>query len=186
MSPDVVYGRGEQVSAAARERRRCCGRRCRVRPLLRPAEILEAHAGAVATNIGLRQANQLPAGFNLDPAPTSRSNRDMPRISAPTGPHAISTQRLIPETVRRFVPQGPTARTRQLQLRRSAASPRTTRWPFASSKLDVRLFPRAPAVRKSGGQLLAVGRPSSTTARGTLPDDFYGLSALSSIPPIGW
>jgi outer membrane receptor protein involved in Fe transport len=187
----VVYGRGERrigLAAAASEGG-VAGADLEVRPLLRPAEILEATPGLIATqHSGGGKANQyFLRGFNLDHGTDFAVYIDDMPMNFRTHGHGqgyLDVNGLIPETVRRVdYRKGPyRADTGDFSFVGSSfITTHDTMAPFAAVEVGVYDYLRVVAggsAKVGAGNLLAVGQAKFYNGPWALPEDFDGYSAL--------
>jgi outer membrane receptor protein involved in Fe transport len=187
----VVYGRGEQRigQAGAASEGGVAGADLEVRPLLRPAEILEATPGLIATqHSGGGKANQyFLRGFNLDHGTDFAVYIDDMPMNFRTHGHGqgyLDVNGLIPETVRRVdYRKGPyRADTGDFSFVGSSfITTHDTMAPFAAVEVGMYDYLRVVAggsAKVGAGNLLAVGQAKFYNGPWALPEDFDGYSAL--------
>jgi len=186
-----VYGRGERrigIAGAASEGG-VAGADLEVRPFLRPAEILEATPGLIATqHSGGGKANQFfLRGFNLDHGTDlSVSIDDMP-MNFRTHGHGqgyLDVNGLIPETVARVdFRKGPyRADTGDFSFVGSTfITTHDELQPFATVELGsygYRRFVAGGSVSLGSGDLLAVGQVKLNDGPWEQPEEFEGYMGL--------
>jgi outer membrane receptor protein involved in Fe transport len=187
----VVYGRGEERigQAAAASEGGVAGADLEVRPLLRPAEILEATPGLIATqHSGGGKANQyFLRGFNLDHGTDFAVHIDDMPMNFRTHGHGqgyLDVNGLIPETVRRVdYRKGPyRADTGDFSFVGSSfITTHDTMAPFAAVEVGMYDYLRVVAggsAKVGAGNLLAVGQAKFYNGPWDLPEDFDGYSGL--------
>jgi outer membrane receptor protein involved in Fe transport len=187
----VVYGRGERRigQAIAASEGGVAGADIEVRPLLRPAELLEATPGLIATqHSGGGKANQyFLRGFNLDHGTDYAVYIDDMPMNFRTHGHGqgyLDVNGLIPETVQRVdYRKGPyRADTGDFSfVGASFITTHDTMEPFAQAEVgmyDYRRFVAGGSAKVGGGDLLAVGQAKFYNGPWELPEDFDGYSAL--------
>ncbi len=178
----VVYGRGEKRigEAGAASEGGVAGADIEIRPLLRPAELLEATPGLIATqHSGGGKANQyFLRGFNLDHGTDFGLYIDDMPINFRTHGHGqgyLDVNGLIPETVERVdYRKGPyRASTGDFSFVGSSFITTRTRWrPLPRSRPAATAIAaswRADRPRSAAATCCWSARSSSTTARGTCP-----------------
>lgn len=187
----IVYGRGEQRigQAGAASEGGVAGADLELRPLLRPAEILEATPGLIATqHSGGGKANQyFLRGFNLDHGTDFAVYIDDMPMNFRTHGHGqgyLDINGLIPETVRRVdYRKGPyRADTGDFSFVGSSfITTHDTMEPFAAVEAGMYDYYRVVAggsAKVGGGDLLAAGQAKFYNGPWDLPEDFDGYSAL--------
>ena len=187
----VVYGRGEQRigQAAAASEGGVAGADIEIRPLLRPAELLEATPGLIATqHSGGGKANQyFLRGFNLDHGTDFAVYVDDMPMNFRTHGHGqgyLDVNGLIPETVRRVdYRKGPyRADTGDFSFVGSSfITTHDTMAPFATVEVGMYDYLRVVAggsAKVGAGNLLAVGQAKFYNGPWALPEDFDGYSGL--------
>jgi outer membrane receptor protein involved in Fe transport len=187
----VVYGRGEQRigRAIAASEGGVAGADIEVRPLLRPAELLEATPGLIATqHSGGGKANQyFLRGFNLDHGTDYAVYIDDMPMNFRTHGHGqgyLDVNGLIPETVERVdYRKGPyRADTGDFSFVGSSfITTHDTMKPFALAEVGMygyRRFVAGGSAKVGGGNLLAVGQAKFYDGPWALPEDFDGYSGL--------
>jgi outer membrane receptor protein involved in Fe transport len=187
----IVYGRGEQPigTAGAASEGGVAGADIEVRPLLRPAELLEATPGLIATqHSGGGKANQyFLRGFNLDHGTDfSVSIDDMP-MNFRTHGHGqgyLDVNGLIPEVVERVDYRKGPYRADAGDFSFVGSSQITTRdtmAPFAIAEVgsfDYYRFVAGGSARIGAGDLLIAGQAKFYNGPWELPEDFDGYSGL--------
>jgi outer membrane receptor protein involved in Fe transport len=187
----IVYGRAEQRigEAGAASEGAVAGADIDVRPLLRPAELLEATPGLIATqHSGGGKANQwFLRGFNLDHGTDfSVTIDDMP-MNFRTHGHGqgyLDVNGLIPETVSRIeYRKGPyRADAGDFSFVGSSAIITHDRMePFAIAEAgqhDYYRFVAGGSAAVGAGDLLIVGQAKFYNGPWDLPEDFDGYSGL--------
>lgn len=194
-----VYGRGEQrigIAGAASEGG-VAGADIEIRPLLRPAELLEATPGLIATqHSGGGKANQyFLRGFNLDHGTDLAVYIDDMPMNFRTHGHGqgyLDVNGLIPETVRRVdYRKGPyRADTGDFSfVGSSAITTHDTLDPFAQAEVGMygyRRFVAGGSAKLGGGDLLVVGQAKFYDGPWDLPEDFDAYSGfLKYSVPLG-
>ena len=187
----VVYGRGERRigQAGAASEGGVAGADIEVRPLLRPAELLEAMPGLIATqHSGGGKANQyFLRGFNLDHGTDFAVHVDDMPMNFRTHGHGqgyLDVNGLIPETVARVdYRKGPyRADTGDFGFVGSSfITTHDTIEPFALAEAGMYDYYRVVAggsARVGAGNLLAVGQAKFYNGPWDLPEDFDGYSGL--------
>lgn len=187
----IVYGRGEQRigQAIAASEGGVAGADIELRPLLRPAELLEATPGLIATqHSGGGKANQyFLRGFNLDHGTDFAVYIDDMPMNFRTHGHGqgyLDVNGLIPETVQRLdYRKGPyRADTGDFSFVGSSfITTQDTMKPFALAEVGMygyRRFVAGGSAKIGGGDLLAVGQAKFYDGPWTLPEDFDGYSGL--------
>ncbi|WP_126173912.1 TonB-dependent receptor [Altericroceibacterium xinjiangense] len=187
----TVYGRGERRigEAVAASEGGVAGADLVVRPLLRPAELLEAVPGMIATqHSGGGKANQyFLRGFNLDHGTDFAVYIDDTPMNFRTHGHGqgyLDVNGLIPETVQRVdYRKGPyRADTGDFSFVGSAfLTTRDRMEPFAlveAGQYGYSRFVAGGSVPVGGGDLLAVGQAKYNDGPWELPEDFSGYSGL--------
>jgi outer membrane receptor protein involved in Fe transport len=186
-----VYGRGEQRigEAAAASEGGVAGADIEIRPLLRPAELLEATPGLIATqHSGGGKANQyFLRGFNLDHGTDYSVYIDDMPMNFRTHGHGqgyLDVNGLIPETVARIdYRKGPyRADTGDFSFVGSSAITTHDRLdPFVlveGGMYGYHRFVAGGSVKAGAGDLLVVGQAKFYDGPWDLPEDFDGYSAL--------
>ena len=187
----IVYGRAEKRigSAIAASEGGVAGADIKVRPLLRPGELLEATPGLIATqHSGGGKANQFfLRGFNLDHGTDYALYIDDFPVNFRTHGHGqgyLDVNGLIPETVQRVdYRKGPyRADTGDFSFVGSSFITTYDRLrPFAKAEIGSFGYRRLVAggsVSAGGGELLAVGQAKLNDGPWELPEDFEGYSGL--------
>ena len=190
---DVIYvfGRGEErigIAGAASEGG-VAGADIEIRPLLRPAELLEATPGMIATqHSGGGKANQyFLRGFNLDHGTDYAVYIDDMPMNLRTHGHGqgyLDVNSLIPETVERVdYRKGPyRADVGDFGfVGTSYVTTRDTMEPFALVEIGSYDYYRLVAggsVRVGAGDLLAVGQAKFYNGPWDLPEDLESYSGL--------
>jgi outer membrane receptor protein involved in Fe transport len=187
----IVYGRSEKrigIAGAASEGG-VAGADLEIRPLLRPAEILEATPGLIATqHSGGGKANQyFLRGFNLDHGTDFAVYIDDMPMNFRTHGHGqgyLDVNGLIPETVARVdYRKGPyRASTGDFSFVGSSfIATRDTMEPFALAEvgeLGYRRFVAGGSAELGKGNLLVVGQAKFVDGPWELPEDYEGYSGL--------
>ena len=186
-----VFGRGERRigTAGAASEGGVAGADIEVRPFLRPAELLEATPGLIATqHSGGGKANQyFLRGFNLDHGTDfSLYIDDMPMNfrTHGHGPGYLDVGGLIPETVARVDYRKGPYRADTGDFSFVGSSQITTHdrlQPFATAEVGsygYRRFVAGGSVALAGGDLLAVGQVKLNDGPWELAEDFEGYSSL--------
>ncbi len=186
-----VYGRGEQRigEAAAASEGGVAGADIEIRPLLRPAELLEATPGLIATqHSGGGKANQyFLRGFNLDHGTDYSVYIDDMPMNFRTHGHGqgyLDVNGLIPETVARIdYRKGPyRADTGDFSFVGTSAITTHDRVdPFVlveGGMYGYHRFVAGGSVKAGLGDLLLVGQAKFYDGPWDLPEDFDGYSAL--------
>ena len=189
--PIYVYGRGEQRigQAGAASEGGVAGADIELRPLLRPAELLEATPGLIATqHSGGGKANQyFLRGFNLDHGTDLSVYIDDMPMNFRTHGHGqgyLDVNGLIPETVRRLdYRKGPyRADTGDFSfVGTSAITTHDRMEPFALAEVgmyDYRRFVAGGSAKVGPGDLLVVGQAKFYDGPWDLPEDFDGYSGF--------
>ena len=189
--PIYVYGRGEQRigQAGAASEGGVAGADIELRPLLRPAELLEATPGLIATqHSGGGKANQyFLRGFNLDHGTDLSVYIDDMPMNFRTHGHGqgyLDVNGLIPETVRRVdYRKGPyRADTGDFSfVGTSAITTHDRMEPFALAEVgmfDYRRFVAGGSAKVGPGDLLVVGQAKFYNGPWDLPEDFDGYSGF--------
>jgi outer membrane receptor protein involved in Fe transport len=189
--PIYVYGRGERRigQAGAASEGGVAGADIELRPLLRPAELLEATPGLIATqHSGGGKANQyFLRGFNLDHGTDLSVYIDDMPMNFRTHGHGqgyLDVNGLIPETVRRVdYRKGPyRADTGDFSFVGSSAITTHDRMkPFALAEVgmyDYRRFVAGGSAKVGPGELLVVGQAKFYDGPWDLPEDFDGYSGF--------
>lgn len=187
----IVYGRGERRigEAGAASEGGVAGADIDVRPLLRPAELLEATPGLIATqHSGGGKANQyFLRGFNLDHGTDFAVYVDDMPMNFRTHGHGqgyLDVNGLIPETVRRVdYRKGPyRADTGDFSFVGSSfITTHDTMEPFALAEAgmyDYYRFVAGGSAKVGAGDLLAVGQAKFYNGPWELAEDFDGYSGL--------
>ena len=187
----IVYGRGEQRigSAGAASEGGVAGADIEVRPLLRPAELLEATPGLIATqHSGGGKANQyFLRGFNLDHGTDMSVYIDDMPMNFRTHGHGqgyLDVNGLIPETVERVdYRKGPyRADVGDFSFVGSTQiTTRDTMAPFLLGEIGgygYRRFAGGGSIPIGEGDLLVVGQAKFYDGPWELPEDFEGYSGL--------
>ena len=187
----IVYGRGERRigQAGAASEGGVAGADIDVRPLLRPAELLEATPGLIATqHSGGGKANQyFLRGFNLDHGTDFAVYVDDMPMNFRTHGHGqgyLDVNGLIPETVRRVdYRKGPyRADTGDFSFVGSSfITTHDTMEPFALAEVgmyDYYRFVAGGSAKVGAGNLLAVGQAKFYNGPWELAEDFDGYSGL--------
>ena len=186
-----VYGRGERrigIAGAASEGG-VAGADLEVRPFLRPAEILEATPGLIATqHSGGGKANQFfLRGFNLDHGTDLSVAIDGMPMNFRTHGHGqgyLDVNGLIPETVARVdFRKGPyRADTGDFSFVGSTfITTHDELQPFATAEIGsygYRRFVAGGSVPLAGGDLLAVGQIKLNDGPWEQPEEFEGYMGL--------
>lgn len=194
-----VYGRGEQRigEAGAASEGGVAGADIEIRPLLRPAELLEATPGLIATqHSGGGKANQyFLRGFNLDHGTDFSVYIDDMPMNFRTHGHGqgyLDVNGLIPETVERLdYRKGPyRADAGDFSFVGSAAITTRDRMdPFVlveGGMYDYHRFVAGGSVEVGGGDLLFVGQAKYYDGPWDLPEDYDGYSGfLKYSVPLG-
>jgi outer membrane receptor protein involved in Fe transport len=186
-----VYGRGERRigEAAAASEGGVAGADIEIRPLLRPAELLEATPGLIATqHSGGGKANQyFLRGFNLDHGTDYSVYIDDMPMNFRTHGHGqgyLDVNGLIPEAVERIdYRKGPyRADTGDFSfVGTSAITTHDRLAPFVlveGGMYGYHRFVAGGSVEAGGGDLLFVGQAKFYDGPWDLPEDFDGYSAL--------
>jgi len=198
---DVIYvfGRGEErigIAGAASEGG-VAGADIEIRPLLRPAELLEATPGMIATqHSGGGKANQyFLRGFNLDHGTDYAVYIDDMPMNLRTHGHGqgyLDVNGLIPEAVERVdYRKGPyRADVGDFGfVGTSYITTRDTMEPFALAEVgsyDYYRFVAGGSVKLGAGDLLAVGQAKFYNGPWDLPEDLESYSGLLKYSaPIG-
>lgn len=186
-----VYGRGERRigRAGAASEGGVAGADIEIRPLLRPAELLEATPGLIATqHSGGGKANQyFLRGFNLDHGTDYSLYIDDVPMNFRTHGHGqgyLDVNGLIPETVARVDYRKGPYRADTGDFSFVGSSQITTHdrlQPFASAEIGGYGYRRLVAggsVALGQGDLLVVGQAKFYDGPWELPEDFDGYSAF--------
>ena len=186
-----VYGRGERRigEAGAASEGGVAGADLEVRPFLRPAELLEATPGLIATqHSGGGKANQyFLRGFNLDHGTDLSVYIDDMPMNFRTHGHGqgyLDVNGLIPESVARVdYRKGPyRADTGDFSfVGTSMITTRDTMQPFATAEVGsygYRRFVVGGSVSLGGGDLLAIGQVKLNDGPWEQPEEFEGYSGL--------
>jgi outer membrane receptor protein involved in Fe transport len=187
----IVYGRGEKrigIAGAASEGG-VAGADIEIRPLLRPAEILEATPGLIATqHSGGGKANQyFLRGFNLDHGTDFGLYIDDMPMNFRTHGHGqgyLDVNGLIPEIVERVdYRKGPyRASTGDFSFVGSSfITTRDEMEPFAlaeAGSYGYRRFVAGGSAKVGPGDLLIVGQAKFNDGPWELPEDYKGYSGL--------
>jgi len=187
----IVYGRGEQrigLAGAASEGG-VAGADIDVRPLLRPAELLEATPGMIATqHSGGGKANQyFLRGFNLDHGTDYSVYIDDMPMNFRTHGHGqgyLDVNGLIPETVQRVDYRKGPYRADTGDFSFVGTSQITTHdmlQPFALAEVgsyDYYRFVAGGSVKLGQGDLLAVGQAKFYNGPWDLPENFESYAGL--------
>lgn len=189
--PIYVYGRGEKRigEAIAASEGGVAGADIEVRPLLRPAELLEATPGLIATqHSGGGKANQyFLRGFNLDHGTDLAVYIDDMPMNFRTHGHGqgyLDVNGLIPEAVQRVDYRKGPYRADTGDFSFVGVSFITTRdrlEPFAVAEagmFDYRRFVAGGSAKVGGGDLLVVGQAKFYNGPWDLPEDYEGYSGL--------
>lgn len=187
----IVYGRGEERigTAGAASEGGVAGADIEVRPLLRPAELLEATPGMIATqHSGGGKANQyFLRGFNLDHGTDFAVYIDDMPMNFRTHGHGqgyLDVNGLIPEIVERVdYRKGPyRADTGDFSFVGSSfITTRDRMEPFAlveAGAFNYYRFVAGGSVPVGSGDLLVVGQAKYYDGPWELPEDFDGYSGL--------
>ncbi len=187
----IVYGRGEERigDAIAASEGGVAGAEIEVRPLLRPAELLEATPGLIATqHSGGGKANQyFLRGFNLDHGTDFALYIDDMPMNLRTHGHGqgyLDVNGLIPETVERVdYRKGPyRASTGDFSFVGSSfITTRDTMEPFALAEYGGYGYRRAAAggsFQLGKGDLLFAGQVKLYDGPWDLPEDLESYSGL--------
>jgi outer membrane receptor protein involved in Fe transport len=187
----IVYGRGEQRigTAGAASEGGVAGADIEVRPLLRPAELLEATPGLIATqHSGGGKANQyFLRGFNLDHGTDYSVYIDDMPMNFRTHGHGqgyLDVNGLIPEIVERVdYRKGPyRADVGDFSfVGSSQITTRDTMEPFAIAEVgmfDYYRFVAGGSAKVGAGDLLIAGQAKFYNGPWELPEDFDGYSGL--------
>ncbi|HSG35576.1 MAG TPA: TonB-dependent receptor [Sphingomonadaceae bacterium] len=195
----IVYGRAEQrigLAGAASEGG-VAGADIEVRPLLRPAELLEATPGLIATqHSGGGKANQyFLRGFNLDHGTDFSVEVDGMPMNFRTHGHGqgyLDVNGLIPETVERVDYRKGPYRAAAGDFSFVGSSMITTHdrmAPFVTGEIGgfgYRRLVAGGSVPVGSGDLLVVGQAKFYDGPWELPEDFDGYSGLAKFTaPLG-
>ncbi|MBO9518431.1 MAG: TonB-dependent receptor [Porphyrobacter sp.] len=187
----IVFGRAERLigQAGAASEGGVAGADLEVRPLLRPAEILEATPGLIATqHSGGGKANQyFLRGFNLDHGTDFAVYIDDMPMNFRTHGHGqgyLDVNGLIPEAVQRLdYRKGPyRADTGDFGFVGSSyITTRNTMDPFAVVEVgmyDYARFVAGGSFKVGSGDLLFVGQAKYNNGPWDLPEDYDGYSGM--------
>jgi len=187
----IVYGRAEQRigTAGAASEGGVAGADIEVRPLLRPAELLEATPGLIATqHSGGGKANQyFLRGFNLDHGTDFSVYIDDMPMNFRTHGHGqgyLDVNGLIPEIVERVDYRKGPYRADAGDFSFVGSSQITTRdtmAPFALAEAgmyDYYRFVAGGSLKLGAGDLLLVGQAKFYNGPWELPEDFDGYSGF--------
>ncbi|KRA81319.1 hypothetical protein ASD76_12135 [Altererythrobacter sp. Root672] len=187
----IVFGRAERLigQAGAASEGGVAGADIEIRPLLRPAEILEATPGLIATqHSGGGKANQyFLRGFNLDHGTDFAVYIDDMPMNFRTHGHGqgyLDVNGLIPEAVQRLDYRKGPYRADTGDFGFVGSSYITTRNkmdPFAVVEVgmyDYARFVAGGSLKVGGGDLLFVGQAKYNNGPWDLPEDYDGYSGM--------
>jgi outer membrane receptor protein involved in Fe transport len=187
----IVYGRSEKRigTAGAASEGGVAGADIEIRPMLRPAELLEATPGLIATqHSGGGKANQyFLRGFNLDHGTDFSVSIDGMPMNFRTHGHGqgyLDVNGLIPESVERVDYRKGPYRASTGDFGFVGSSFITTREkmePFALAEvgeLGYRRFVAGGSAAVGKGDLLVIGQAKFVDGPWELPEDYEGYSGL--------